>query len=156
MVLLLGAFFFWMTDPLNLRAPKDQKLLEIFQDHRGDFEKLRTMVIEDLPNEQYFRTSNLEKSKLNPSRKQEYRQLLNAIWPDLIVRTDGTSVDFIFAGGGLSALGAEWSKGITYAPDGDKAAIFLSNLNGIRKLTAGDYLRPIESNWFLFYQRYAN
>jgi hypothetical protein len=44
---LIAGTFFWMTDPLNFRAPSDEELLKIFQEHKEEFETLKTMMTED-------------------------------------------------------------------------------------------------------------
>jgi hypothetical protein len=63
-------------------------------------------------------------------------------------------VRFIFAGGGLSAIGPGWVKGIEYvAVDCKRVWDIVHNLDKARLLPAGVYLRPIERKWFIFYQR---
>lgn len=153
----LGALSFWMIDPFNFRAPTDQKLLTVFHAHREAFDKLRQMVIEDEDRQGYFSESSLKDDKLfNESRRQEYKTLLSEIHPGLVVLIDGNgNVErFIFAGGGLSAISPGWLKGIEYVPGNyEKLGVVLPNLNDARKLPANVYLRPIEINWFLVYQR---
>jgi hypothetical protein len=57
LILLLVAVVFWMADPLNFRAPKDEKLIAIFQSHREAFEKLQQLAAEDAHYGWYFDSS---------------------------------------------------------------------------------------------------
>jgi hypothetical protein len=41
LILIFVTATFWMADPLNFRAPKDQKLIAIFHAHREAFEKIQ-------------------------------------------------------------------------------------------------------------------
>jgi hypothetical protein len=150
----LGAFVFWMVDPLNLRSPKDQTLLTLFHDHRPAFEELCQMVTEDSPQDYYFSKSHLGE-RLNEMRKQEYKRLLSEICPDLIVTIspDGTA-RFIFAGGGLSAISAGWIKGIEYVPGSyEREGLIMQNLDKANRLPPGVYFRQIEPKWFIVYLR---
>ena len=154
-IFLVGIFFFYLADPLNLRAPKDQILLKVFHDHREEFEKLQKMALEDLPNVSYFNDSVLNNSKLSRQRQEEYKYLLDKIWPSLTITIgNDDQVLFIFAGGGILSIGPEWSKGIVYKPYDDKSGTIAPNLDKMRTAPANDYIRPIEPKWFLFYQRY--
>jgi hypothetical protein len=66
---------------------------------------------------------------------------------------DGT-VRFIYAGGGLSAIGPGWGKGIEFVPDDyRRKGSIAQNLDEARKLPPNVYLREIEPHWFIFYQR---
>src|ERR1035437_2357513 len=87
----LGALIFWLSDPLNLKSPKDEELFTTFHGHREAFEKLRIIAIEDSRHQSYFSESNLE-GKFNDLRKQEYRNLLSEIHPGLIVTVDKDQV----------------------------------------------------------------
>jgi hypothetical protein len=56
--------------------------------------------------------------------------------------------------GGLSAISSGWLKGIEYVPGSfEKKGVILQNLDGANTLSAGVYLRQIEPNWFIVYQR---
>jgi hypothetical protein len=151
----LGALVFWMDDPLNLRAPKDQSLLTLFHDHRATFQKLRQMATEDLEQKNavyYNQTASY--GKLDEMRKQEYKHLLSEIHGHSVAPGYDGAVGFAFAGGGLSAISPGWSKGIVYLPGNyARGAHIVQNLDKANKLPAGVYLRQIESNWFIVYQR---
>ena len=150
----LGAFMFWLADPLNLKSPADQELIATFHDHRAAFEKLRQMVAEDLHKESYFSESHLS-GKLDVTRKQMYKNLLSEIHPGLVVTVDyDKSVRFIFARGGLSAISPGWLKGIEYVSGSyEKKGTISQNLDKANTLLAGVYIRQIEPNWFVLYQR---
>ena len=149
----VGAFLFWLADPLYLKAPKDHELSAVFQSNHAAFEKLRQMATED--SEPYISASHLD-ARLDDGRRQEYKALLSAIRSGLIVTTNGQkSVRFIFAGGGLSAIGSGWLKGIEYLPGSvDREGTIVEELDQPASLaTGGVYLRPIEPKWFLIFQK---
>lgn len=152
----LGALVFWKADPLNLRAPKNQELLKLFNNHREAFERLRMMVIKDQKRVSYVSESDTE-GKISRLRKQEYETLISQIYSEMSVGVAGyhNEVRFIFASGGLSAIGSGWCKGIEYVPgDYRKAGEIVQNLDRPNKLKSGKvYLRQIEPHWFIFFQR---
>jgi hypothetical protein len=151
---VLGAVIFWMIDPLNFRAPKDQKLVSLFYEHRTAFEKLREMATEDL-NQTSFISESAVKGKISETRKLEYKKLISGIFPSMILAADyDASVRFVFADGGLSAISPGWVKGIEYVPgDIRRKGGLVQSLDMANNLPAGVYLRLIESNWFIVYQR---
>lgn len=153
---------------------KDQDLIAVFHAHQETFEKLQKMATEDAQQGRYFNSPDFEGSKLNGSRQQEYKDLVSKIIPGLTANIDyDSSMRFIFAGGGLSAIGPGWAKGIEYVPGSceTKGAVYANsvikgiayhqegegvastNLDQAQALPANVYLRPIETNWFIFYQR---
>lgn len=153
-VCIISGFIFWMADPLYLKSPTDQRLITIFQEHRAAFEKLRQMASDDSQKESYFSQSSLG-NQLNDARKSEYKTLLSEIHSGLIVTTDNQSVRFIFAHGGLSAIGPEWFKGIEYISGNSRMeGAILPNLNKPASLPVGGvYLMPIERGWFVIFQK---
>ncbi len=149
----LGAIYFWLADPLNIRSFSDQELISIFSAHQGAFEQLRQMAIEDMQRESYFSESNLN-SNLDTKRKQTYKALLSEIYPHLVVTIDHNRiVRFVFAGGGLSAIGPGWLKGIEYLPENHKAEGVRQTLDRKNELPPGVYLKNIEGRWFIIYQK---
>lgn len=200
LILIFAAVVFWMADPLNLRAPKDQKLIAIFHAHREAFEKIQQMATEDAQygwyfdsffegaelDEKYrqeyekdpryawyFKSPYFEGGKLKEARRKEYQDLISEISPSLTIGTDyDSSMGFTFASGGILAIGPGWSKGIAYVPKSWETngavygiweengtnyqqwhGIVLTNLDNAQSLPANGYMREIEPNWFLFYQR---
>jgi hypothetical protein len=177
LVLILVGGAFWAADPLNLRAPKDQKLIAIFHAHRAAFEKLQQMAIEDARHGRYFEPSGLETVELEGRkfvyhheiggvRWQEYKNLLSEFRPSLDWVIDGhfDVVKAVFAGGGLLAIGPGWVKGIEYVPSSFEIdgvtyvqgwqGQILTNLDNARTLPANMYLRQIEPKWFVYYERF--
>jgi hypothetical protein len=148
----IAAIFFWMADPLYFRAPKDRKLIASFQDHRVAFEKLRQMAAED--SEGYLSESHLD-IRLGDKRRQAYLSLLSEIRPCRSMGGDDQTTRFIFAGGGLLAIGSGWAKGIEYvAGNTDRIGPVLENLDQPSSLATGNvYLRQIEPKWFVFFQK---
>jgi hypothetical protein len=160
--LALLAAVFWMADPLNIRAPSDQKLISIFQAHRESFEKIQQMATEDAEQGLYLDAPYFsEGSKFTASRQQEYQKLISEIQPGLHVSIDGREkgISFTFAWGGLLAIGSEWGKGIKYEPSDatDQSryiGVISTNLDNTHALKTGTtYIRPIAPNWFIFYDR---
>jgi hypothetical protein len=136
----------------EVMAPSDDKVIGIFQVHRREFDRLRQMVTEDIPNTAYFSADNISE-RLPASRRNEYKNLLK-VSPGLQVGTnyDGT-VRFIFASSG-QAIGPSWAKGIEFIPDtGRVIGTERDTLDDSAKLMAGVYLRKLEPRWFLFFQR---
>lgn len=150
----LAAFLFWLADPLNLKAPRDRNLIAFFHDHRVAFDKLRDMAAADRQEVSYISESDIE-GKISDARKQEYRSLLSKIYPCLKVVVDyDTSMRFVFAEGGLSAISSGWLKGIEYVPDDhQRKGKIVQDLDEANSLPPGVYLREIESNWLVVYQR---
>lgn len=132
--------------------PSDDKVLGVFQAHRAELERLRQLATEDMHDTSYFSATNLPNS-LPASRRNEYKNLLK-ISPGLQIGTnyDGT-VRFIFASSG-QAIGAGWAKGIEFIPDmGKVIGNQRTTLDDSAKLPVGVYLRKLEPQWFLFFQR---
>lgn len=151
----LGVLVFFGADPLNLRAPSDKKLFTLFRDHRAAFEKLRQMATEDLQQKKasYYNAAS-SYGKLDEKRKQEYKHLLSEIHGRTVAADYDGSAGIVFAGGGLSAIGPGWMKGIEYFPgDNRRKGDIVQNLDEANKLPPGVYLRQIEQNWFIVYQR---
>jgi hypothetical protein len=153
---------FWTSDPLNIRRPKDQELMAIFNSHRESFEKIQQMATDDAEHGLYLDAPYLgEGSKFTASRQQEYKTLISDIKPGLHVSIDGREkgMSFTFAGGGLLAIGPGWEKGINYEPNdftnkNRYIGIISTNLDNVRIFEPGTtYIRPIETNWFIFYHR---
>jgi hypothetical protein len=149
----IGALLFWLADPLYLKAPKDRALITVFQDHRAAFEQLRQMAVEDSIWD--LNEAHLD-ARLDDKRKREYKRLLSEIRPGLGAGRDyDGKTRFIFAVGGLSAIGPEWVKGIEYVPGStDRVGPVLENLDQPASLAwGGVYLRQIEPKWFVFFQK---
>jgi hypothetical protein len=151
-LIAVGAILFWLADPLYLKAPKDHELIMVFQDHRAAFEKLRQMPAEDSAG--YVSESHLD-ARLGDKRRQEYKSLLSDIRPCRSMEGDYQTTRFIFAGGGLLAIGPGWAKGIEYVPRStDRVGPVLENLDQPASLAMGGvYLRQIEPYWFVFVQK---
>ncbi len=165
------AFLFWihswgLYSSFGTNFSKDDQLIAIFHAHQAAFEKLQQMAAEDVRNGWYLGLSDTD--KISESRRQEYTNYVSQIHPGLDVTLDGygDGMRFIFAGGGTGLLGPGWVKGIEYVPGGHEVngAIYSNdlppwqgmvdtNLDKAQSLPANVYLRPIGTNWFVFYQR---
>lgn len=154
-IALSGVILFWIADPFQMRYPRDEDLIRLFVGHREEFEELRRMVTEDSPHGSYFTHSNIREITRDVLRQKEYQRLFSEIRPSLTVTIDKDDVvRFIFAGGGLSAIGPGWLKGIEYIPgDFERVGTLVESLDEKKLLPAGVDLRQIEPKWFLVYQR---
>jgi hypothetical protein len=133
--------------------PRDQELISIFHADRQAFERLQKMATEDARRGWYLGGSDL--SKLDQPRRDEYKNLISQIRPGLIVAVTGPTggLRFMFSGEGV-AIGPGWVKGIEYGPgDYSPDGVFLPDLDKAAGLPPNVYLRQIEPNWFIFYQR---
>jgi hypothetical protein len=117
------------------------------------------MAADDSKQEGYF-NERLLNEKFPWSRRQEYKHLEAEVYHsfDVIIWETANGPDnvvrFVFAWGGLSAIGPEWTKGIEYIPgdDNDKdEAQLLPSLDQPGALPYGMYVREIEPHWFIFY-----
>ena|ERR1700722_1467683 len=148
-----AVLYSWRAYPSQeVMAPTDDKVIRIFQAHRGELERLRQMAIEDIHDTSYFSVANISHG-LPASRRNEYKNLLE-LWPGLQIGTnyDGT-VRCIFAKAG-QAIGPGWTKGIEFIPDTGKViGTQKDTLDDSAKLPGGVYLRKLEPRWFLFFQR---
>jgi hypothetical protein len=113
------------------------------------------MANEDMQKGWYLGVSQM--SNLDESRQQEYKEQISRIQRGIDVRLDGQDnvLRYIFPGGGsLLAIGPGWVKGIEYIPtDFSKQGILVTNLDGMRKMPSGVYLRQMDTNWFIFCQK---
>jgi hypothetical protein len=139
-------------------------------------EKYRQQYEKDPRYTWYFKSPYFEGDKLKDTRLKEYKDLVSEISPGLHIGMDyNGAMGFSFAGGSsFLAIGPGWSKGITYVPESHETngsiycgewkmgdvtnppqwqGLLLTNLDNAQTLPADVYLRPIESNWFLFYSR---
>jgi hypothetical protein len=187
----------------GLNVSRDEQVIAIFHAHQTAFEKLQQMATEDARYGWYFNSPDFEGAKLDEAYRQEYEKdpryawyfkspyfeggklketrrkqyedLVSEISPGFNISMDyNGSMRFVFAGGGTSAIGPGWAKGIEYVPGSHErnGAVYCSewkiedvtnppqwqglistNLDNAQRWPANVYLRPIESNWFLFYQR---
>ena len=153
MCVAFAVFYSWRAYSLQeVISPSDENLIREFQDHRGEFERLREMATEDMHETSFFSESNIS-NRLPASRRNEYKNLLK-LSPGLQIGVsyDG-SVRFIFASTS-QAISPGWAKGIQFLPDMTKfLGKRMDTLDGVEKLPAGVYLKEIEQRWFLFYQR---
>jgi hypothetical protein len=164
----------WIHDSaFGFNVLNDEQLIAIFREHGAAFERLQRMATEDAQHGWYFNSPDFRGAKLTKLRSQAYKNLVSAIKPGLTVYTDyDSSMRFIFAGGGTSAIGPGWAQGIVYVPRSyesngviygireikgtnyqEEQGVVLTNLDNTQTLPVNVYLRPIGSNWFLFYQR---
>jgi hypothetical protein len=139
--------------------PKDTELTDLFRSHHDAFEKLAAMGAEDTNTTVYLTLETLNENpltdgrqNLSPARRNEYKQLIASIRPDLQVGIDWYRITFFYwAGGDWLPIGRSWMKGIAYLPHGhERVGTIVSNLD---KVPAADgiYLVPIKPKWYIIY-----
>ncbi len=153
---MVGSLWLWVNDPLDLQPPKDSRLIATLLQKKNVFERIVTMAQED--GEPGWRPDvNSDQKPLPAERVKSYKNLISELGSGVVVTWDHTSggVNFIFVTGGtLLAVGAEWFKGIAYIPNRqEEDGTLLQSLDGAKRLEAGVYLRKIDENWFLLYER---
>jgi hypothetical protein len=156
--LLLCAIFgilFWIQDPYNFRAPKDQQLVDIFYSHQDTFEKIRLIMIKNSLDDMKYGNIITHKP-INENLKLEIKSLISGINPSVHImkQYQTNEVYFIFVSGGILSIGEEWQKGIVYLPEDflPKEMEILKNLDNAHSLARSMYyLRTIKPHWFVFY-----
>ena len=129
--------------------PRDQELISTFHAHRQAFEQLQEMATEDARRGWYL--GGNDPDKLDQSRRDKYKNLPSGL--QVAINGNTGVVRFIFAQKG-SAIGPGWAKGIEYVPgDYSRQGLLVPDLDKADSLQANVYIRQIEPNWFIFYQR---
>ena len=154
-VVLFSIPFLWITDALGIKAPSDLALLKLFHDHRSEFVQALDMAAQDSAYTSYFSLATLDDSKLSQPRQKQWKDIFKKIDSKMDVSVgDDDVVRFTFAVGGVSAVGPDWAKGITYIPNHqERYGIQTSDLTNASSRSADTYLRSIEPRWFCYYQR---
>lgn len=156
LVVMVGSLWLWVNDPLDIQPPKDSNLIALFSRKRNVFERIVTMAQED--GEPGWRPDvSSDQKPLPVERVKCYKNLISELGSGVVVTWDHKSggVNFIFSTGGtLLAVGSEWFKGVAYIPNiQEEDGALIQSLDGARRLEAGVYLRKIDKNWFLLYER---
>jgi hypothetical protein len=151
---LIAVIVFWFADPLQRRAPSDESIASLFQSHQMEFERLRQMATEDAHGHilWYFSESSIGQIPAE-SRRQEYQKLLSLRSGLTVAVNYDDNVRFIFAIGGLSAIGPGWVKGIQYSRDISKVGVRVATLDNQRRFPEGVYLKELRPDWFILFQR---
>jgi hypothetical protein len=150
-VFALGLAVLWRQHYLT----QDKYLLRMFWQKRAVLEKLNQMALQDATRGSYFSGNETDSSLLPRARTLEYQRLLAEVQKGLVVTIDKDNVvRFIFLRGGLLTISPGWAKGIEYIPNNyEKEGIVLQSLDTLPSNASDTYLRPIESHWFIFYQK---
>ena len=153
-VVVLSSKLWRITNPQNLRVPSDQALTVTFHDHRAAFYKLQQMASEDQRRGWFFSFPDFRSATQNEARLQDYRNLMSRMPNCFSATTDSDGhLRFCFAQSeGVLAVGAGWVKGIEFWPERCPWSK-VSDLDDAQSLPAGIYVRQMEPQWFLFYQR---
>jgi hypothetical protein len=141
----------------------DEALIALFNNHRGDFEKLQRMTVADagksvLDVSLWDSRVDFTGRRLSDSRFAEYRSLIWKIDSGMIILAgggDNRTVRFLTAGGGVLSIGPEWWKGLEFIPHQQnykELGEVKDTLDVWEPLPYGIYLRPIEPEWFIIYE----
>lgn len=143
----------WATDPFRWSASTDENMINLFAKHNNEFQTLRQMAVNDRKLLSHLTKSSVTKY-LDNTRSKEYQSLMPLLSDDIIITVDHNKiVRFIFSGGGLSAIGGGWIKGIEYRPNTlEEPEKLLLSLNEVNNLSPDLYLKKIEPSWYIFYQ----
>ena len=159
----ISGILFIINNAYLPEPPKDKDLIKIFYSKRAAFERLRQMSSESTRSKWYLRISPLNNHE-RQARLSEFMKLTLSIdqdlevslcdqpeipWCDQIIR-------FYLAGGGIYSILPRWSKGVEYLPvDPKKEGVIVTSLdNPSLFLDDGIYLKRIEKNWFIFFQKF--
>jgi len=152
-VLFLLAQFF-AGDPPHM---PDAQLIAKFQEHRADFERLRTMIVEDKGllrvNELRTFPEDPQTVGVGPARVTEYRALLRRldIRGGIESSDDKKTVELTASFRGFVTHNSQ--KGYWYSTE--PITVYRSpDLDQFLKTEVGVGYRHIEGNWYLFFQGY--
>ncbi len=101
--IILGAPYLSRCDSVTPNLPKDAELIVSFRSHRDAFERLAAMGVEDTTTTTYITIETLNeepltdgRQALSPTRRNEYKQLLASISPDLAIWIDWYRITFSY------------------------------------------------------------
>jgi hypothetical protein len=156
LIAVVGSLWLWVNDPLDLQPPKDSDLIALFSRQKSIFERIVTMAHED-GERGWLMGANIPQRTVPVERVKSYETLTSELGPNVNILWENKSGTVLFTfqtGGSLLAVGAEWWKGIEYIPTlQEEDGTLMPRLDGARRLAAGVYLRKIDQNWFLLYER---
>jgi hypothetical protein len=123
------SYVFYLVDPYTLFAPRDQKLIKTFTEHRQAFERLRQMSQEDSNDWRIDAEGPIfgNHKKISQSRREEYKNLILSIDSNMFMDSGDGEQWFQFKNGGFE--GAVWTKGIAYLPGNKAGAVYKSSLD---------------------------
>jgi len=137
----------------------DAALMDHFQRHRGDFERLRQMAIAD-GLKRRIGADYVDDKRLPPERVEEYRRLMKELGITILSVSSDKQMGFMMKEWGNFFVGGG-GKAIVYYPNPPKIPIarsldrsclsVLSRIPGsISDQTACTAVRPMEDNWWLY------
>ena len=143
---------FWLSDPLYIRAPKDDHLVATFRKHRSEFETLKQLATSK---QIVFFSESEVVGALSDAEKESVRTLISKIGLGLTGSGSISGLRVVFAAGGISAVGPEWIKGIEYVDDdGEREGQVKNSLDHPASLAwGGAYIRKVEPHWFVFLEK---
>jgi hypothetical protein len=146
-LLVIAAIIYFRFGPaLCMRS--DKYLATLLRDHRGAFERLRTMTTQDAAKFPLVTLTNLNTPSLSKDRRDEYRQLIASIGQNAMMISSGQhEALFTFP----SLLPGRGMKQIAYVEDGEMKYTVVPTLDKPPPRKPGVYVVPIESNWYILY-----
>jgi len=132
---VLVATFLLVTHQRPIVPPSDQSLISLFHEYHKDFKELERIHSDSQVPQEVLESFG----KLSPIPRI-------AVTPPGLIR-------IIFSETGV-AIGPGWAKGIEYESHNfDGGTIADNSLDKVGGLAPGVYLRPIEQDWYIFYQK---
>jgi hypothetical protein len=144
-LIFVACYFFCISDPYHLSAPKDGNLINIFKKNEIVFSELRNMALQEgeaiiIPKER--------NSRIPAFRKDHYDQLLAKIGNPTLI-SGGERIKWVYASGGILTIGSEWTKGISFdldcAEENQRQSLDIFPAPAENTV----YCRAIEGNWWV-------
>jgi len=144
---LIASLVWQFTHPLPPAFPTDRGLVKLFYAHRQTFETLAQMADKDAM------IASRDPDESLPVARSEYSRLLSQIDSRIVFAFDPWRTTKFWCAGVGCAICPGWFKGIahlTAVPD--RVGQIVHNLDKDPGHD-GVYLVPIESDWYVIYQR---
>ena len=132
----------------------DEIMLSRFHEHRAEFERLREMAVEDDLMRRVDDTWT-DPANLPDARVAEYRRLFKLVETPRGISKYRDKNQLVFLASTLGWVASGSSKGYLYSPGKRPSGKFIESLNDYEKLRERDvyFLRQIEGDWYLFFER---
>lgn len=131
------------------RHESDAALIENFNRHRAEFEKLRTMTVED-EGLRYLDDDRVWPADIDLVKLNEYRRLLKVAGLRRGIVRDEIHIEFLSSSAGWGPEGS--IKGyvvLMEKPDRVREVESLDDFAEVKEDTY--YLRPIQDNWYFYF-----
>ncbi len=132
----------------------DAEMIRNFNEHRQEFEYVRTMAMAD---ETLKRVDDnwCDPKNFNTDKVAEYRRLFKVIGTPRGISKYGGPGSIEFLASSLGWVMSGETKGYLYVEGNRPKGELVVSLDDVSKLPEPDidYFKPIEGNWYLYFQR---